>query len=81
MAETEHHILTREGDGTPDVEAALARLAARGVTREAAGLHKHLYVTRARQTVVMVASAEAPLAAELRGLPGWQEPGDRPLDA
>jgi hypothetical protein len=81
MTDTVHHVLTRDGDGTADVEAALSRLAARGVTREVAGLHKQMYVTRADQTVVMVSSPGAPLAEELRGRPGWREPGDRPLDA
>jgi hypothetical protein len=69
-----HHVLTRAGDGTAEVDAALARLAARGVDRAAAGLHQALYVTRADRTVVMTAAPASPLAAELRGRPGWEEP-------
>ena len=79
MSETLYHVLTRVGDGTAEVEAALGRLEARGVSREAAGYHKHFYVTRADQTVLMVTAADAALAAELRGKPGWREPGDRPV--
>lgn len=69
------HVLTREGDALAEVEAALARLAAGGVGREAAGLHRMFHVVRAGQTVVMVTSSAAPLAAALRALPGWREPG------
>jgi hypothetical protein len=73
-----HHVLIRAGDGTVEVDAALSRLAARGVGREAAGLHQVLYVTRADRTVVMTATAASPLAVELRGRPGWEEPEDAP---
>lgn len=71
-----HHVLTRQGDGLVDVDAALAGLEARGIDREAAGYHRAFFVTRADQTVVMVTSREAPLAEALRGWPGWREPGD-----
>ncbi|HWK88402.1 MAG TPA: hypothetical protein VNP72_00355 [Longimicrobium sp.] len=77
--ETVYHVLTRGGDGRPEVDAALERLQARGVSREASGFHKQMYVTRADQTVLMVASRESPLSAELRHQPGWREPGDRAL--
>jgi hypothetical protein len=39
-----------------------------------------MYVTRADQTVLMTESRDTALAAEMRGRPGWVEPGDRPLD-
>ena len=79
MSETVYHVLTRSGDGTAEVDAALARLETRGISGEAAGYHKHFFVTRADQTVLMVSEPDAPLAAELRGKPGWREPGDRPV--
>jgi hypothetical protein len=79
MTETPDHVLTRQGDGLADVDAALGALAARGVDREAAGFRKAFFVTRADQTVVMVSDRDAPLAAELRARPGWREPGDQPL--
>ncbi|HEX8905834.1 MAG TPA: hypothetical protein VF771_13370 [Longimicrobiaceae bacterium] len=78
MPEAVHHVLTKRGDATAEVDAALRALAARGVPREASGLHKVLHVTRAGQTVAMVARRDCPLAAELRGR-GWSEPGDAPL--
>lgn len=78
MPDQPHHVLIRAGDGSAEVDAALARLAARGVDREAAGLHQVLYVTRADRTVVMTATAASPLAGELRGRPGWDEPSDPP---
>jgi len=74
-----YHVLIRKGDALAEVDAALEALKARGVSREASGLHKHMFVTQAAQTVVMVESRGAPLAAELRGRPGWAEPGDVPL--
>jgi hypothetical protein len=79
MDQTIHHVLTRPGDGLADVDAALGDLAGRGVDREASGFQKAFFVTRADQTVVMVSSRAAPLAAELRGRPGWREPGDAEL--
>lgn len=72
-------MFVKPGDALADVEAAVAALAARGLAREAAGLYKGMYVTRADQTVVMTESPDSPLAAELRARPGWSEPGDRPL--
>ena len=77
MAET-WHVMTRRGDARGEVDDALRALEARGVSREASGFHKYLHVTRAEQTVLMVARRDAPLAAELRGR-GWDEPGDQPI--
>ncbi len=79
MSDTVYHVFTKRGDALHEVEGAVAALKARGTPREAAGMYKGMYVTRADQTVVMTESAESPLALELRGLPGWSEPGDRPL--
>lgn len=79
MAETVYHVMVKRGDALAEIDAALAALQARGVSREASGFHKYLHVTRAEQTVVMVESRESPLAAELRARGGWTEPGDRPL--
>lgn len=73
-------MLTKEGDACAEVDGALAALQARGVSREASGFHKCLHVTRAAQTVVMVARRDSPLSAELRRRPGWREPGDVPLN-
>ena len=79
MAQAPFHVLTRSGDAMAEVDDALRALEARGVDREASGFHKYMHVTQARQTVVMVESRGSPLAAELRGRPGWTEPGDVPL--
>jgi hypothetical protein len=78
MSEALYHVFTRPGDALPDVEAATAALAARGLARGAAGLYRAMYVTRAHQTVVMTETRDSPLAEELRAR-GWTEPGDRPL--
>ena len=80
MAQEPYHVFIKAGDAQGEVDAALAALQARGVSREASGLHKCLYVTQAAQTVLMVADRASPLSAELRGRPGWQEPGDVGLD-
>jgi hypothetical protein len=37
-----------------------------------------MFVTQAKQTVLMLTSRDSPLAADLRGR-GWMEPGDKPL--
>lgn len=79
MAGDAYHVLTRDGDGCAEVDGVLRALEARGTSREAAGFVKYLYVTRAEQTVVMVRDRASPLAAELRGRPGWREPGDAAL--
>jgi hypothetical protein len=74
-----YHVLIRKGDALAEVDAALEALQGRGVSREASGFHKCMHVIQAAQTVVMVESRDAPLAAELRGRAGWAEPGDTPL--
>jgi hypothetical protein len=73
------HVFIKDGDALAEVEDALRALAARGVAREASGFAKNMHVVQARQTVVMMESRDSPLAAELRGRPGWREPGDVPL--
>ena len=79
MPDAPYHVLTKRGDARGEVDAALQALAARGVSREAAGFHKYLHVTNAEQTVVMVRDRGCALAAELRVIAGWGEPGDTPL--
>lgn len=79
MPDAVYHVLTKSGDATAEVDDALRALEARGVSREASGFHKVLHVTRAEQTVVMVARRDSPLAAELRARRGWGEPGDSPF--
>jgi hypothetical protein len=74
-----YHVLIKKGDALAEADAALKALEGRGVSREAAGFHKYMHVTQAEQTVVMVRHRDSPLAAELRGRPGWAEPGDVPL--
>lgn len=79
MPDELYHVLTRRGDARGEVDDALRALAARGVSREASGFHKYLHVTNAEQTVVMVRGRGCPLAAELRAVAGWGEPGENPL--
>lgn len=67
----EYHVLTKLGDAGAEVERVLSRF---GSAREA-GLHRHFFVTRAKQTVVLAHGKDAPIAAALRAVPGWQEPG------
>lgn len=76
-----YHVFIKGGDSVREVEAALQALQGRGISKQGAGLYKCMYVTRANQTVLMTETADTPLAAEIRGRPGWTEPGDRPLDA
>jgi hypothetical protein len=66
------HIFTRNGDARAEVDALVRELGT--ATAADAGLHKMLYVTRADQTVVFLASAEIPIAAALRRRTGWREP-------
>lgn len=73
-----YHVMIKPGDALKEVDRALEALRARGVSREDAGFHKYMYVTQARQTVLMLTTRDAPLAADLRGR-GWMEPGDEPL--
>ena len=67
-----HHVMTRRGNALPDIERELARLG----SPETAGLHRHFFVSRANQTVVMATRADAPIAVALRALPGWDEPSE-----
>lgn len=76
-----YHVFIKGGDAVREVEGALDALEKRGVGRDGAGLYKCMYVTRANQTVLMTESRDTALAAEMRGRPGWMEPGDKPLDA
>lgn len=69
----EYHVLTRRGDALSDIEREVSRLG----SREAAGLHRYFYVSRANQTVVMATHADAPIAKALRALPAWDEPSGR----
>jgi len=72
--DSEYLVLVREGDATREVTAAVRAL---GLTPEAAGLHRTLFVTRANQTVVMVTNVETPIAAALLAR-GWAAPGLAP---
>jgi hypothetical protein len=65
----EYHVLTREGDATGEVESVVRDLG----SPESAGLHRCFFVSRARQTVVMVRGLDSPLAVRLRAM-GWSEP-------
>ena len=65
MADGRYHVMTKSGDARAEVDAALQALAGRGVAREASGFHKYLHVTRAEQTVVMVARPGLKRAAPL----------------
>lgn len=76
-----YHVFIKQGDSVREVEAALDVLKGRGVSRNDAGLYKCMYVTRANQTVLMTESRDTALATEMRGRPGWSEPGDEKLDA
>lgn len=76
-----YHVFIKGGDALREVEGALDALRKRGVSRADAGLYKCMYVTRANQTVLMTESRDTALAAEMRGRPGWSEPGDERLDA
>ena len=73
-----YHVMIKAGDAVAEVDRALEALKRRGVSREEAGFHKYMFVTQAKQTVLMLTSRESPLAADLRGQ-GWMEPGDQPL--
>ena len=76
-----YHVFIKPGDSVREVESALDALKGRGVGRTDAGLYKCMDVTRAAQTVRMTESRDPALAAEMRGRPGWVEPGDQALDA
>lgn len=67
----EYHVLTKDGDALAEVDQAVRSLG----SAEKAGLHRHFFVTRANQTVVMAHAPDAPIATLLRERPGWKEPG------
>jgi hypothetical protein len=71
VSDSEYLVLVRQGDATREVTAAVRAL---GMTPEAAGLHRALFVTRANQTVVMVKDVDVPIAAALLAR-GWAAPG------
>ena len=73
------HIFIKKGDALREVDAALKRLEGRGMDRAAAGFTKYLFATQAEQTIVFLTARDVPLAAELRALRGWSEPGDEEL--
>lgn len=77
MSDQEYHVLTHRGDARAEVDRALAELKRELGPEADTGFHKHMYVTKADSTVVMVDSATSPLARALRGRPGWDEPGLR----
>lgn len=67
-------VFIKRGDARGEVDRLLAEL---GATPAEAGFHKYLFVTKADQTVVMVASRSSPIAGALRGRAGWVEPMER----
>ena len=70
----ENYIFLRPGDATAEVEQVAKKLRGEHGSDEAAGFVKHLYVTRADQTVVFLTAPDTPFAAELRSRRGWMEP-------
>lgn len=71
MIQTPFPVFLKRGDARSEVDEILTEL---GMDAEAAGLRKSLFVAQAHQTVVMVATRDAPLAAALRERKGWAEP-------
>jgi hypothetical protein len=70
-------VFIKRGDALAELQRILSRLrGSGGATDEALGLHKAMHVARAAQTVVMVTTPDAPLAARLRSTDGWAEPSD-----
>lgn len=69
---TTHPVLLKRGDASAEVEAALKRLGGPGP----AGLHRYFHVVQARQTVVMLTHADAPIADALLARGGWTRPTD-----
>lgn len=70
MADASSYIMTKLGDATAEVEAALREVG----SADEAGLHRYFFVTRAGQTVVMAAGRDAPIALTLRRTGGWEQP-------
>jgi hypothetical protein len=65
-----YHVLIKAGDASAEVEAAARRLG----DASGAGLHRHYYVSRANQTVVMATGPEAPITRLLLEASGWKAP-------
>lgn len=78
MSDREYHVLMHRGDARPEVDRVLAELRRAHGAEAELGFHKYMFVTKAESTVVMVDSADSPIARALRPRPGWQEPGLRP---
>jgi hypothetical protein len=66
----EYPVFVKRGDALAEIDAAVKAL---GGSPARAGLHKVIYAAQADQTVAMVTSRDAPLAAALRS-GGWAEP-------
>ena len=75
MHTPEHPVFTRRGDARAEVDEVVHQLEEQYGPAQPVGFVKYLYVTKADQTVVLVTSRNAPLAAALRARPGWIEPG------
>lgn len=69
----EFHVFIKRGDARPELDRLVRES---GGTAEAAGLHKYIFAAAASHTVAMLTTADAPLAARLRGRDGWMEPGE-----
>lgn len=68
----QYPVFVRTGDALDEVDTLVRELGG----ADAAGLHRHMYVTRADQTVVMTTTPDVPLAAALRTRASWIEPTD-----
>ena len=68
----QYPVFVRAGDAVDEVDTLVRELGG----ADAAGLHRHMYVTRADQTVVMTTTPDAPLAVALRARASWLEPSD-----
>jgi hypothetical protein len=66
------HVFVKAGDATAELQNALRELR---LSEEKAGIHRHLFVTRANQSVVMVRDLDAPIVSLLRRS-GWSQPAD-----
>jgi hypothetical protein len=65
-----YHVLTKSGDASGEVEEAARELG----SVQSSGLHRHFFVARARQTVVMANAPDAPIVRLLLKREGWKEP-------
>jgi hypothetical protein len=68
---SEFFVLIHAGDTTGVVEELLR---VHGLTPEAAGIHRLMYVTRANQTLLMARDDAAPIVPLLLDR-GWEAPG------